>query len=270
MTEHELIQPIVVDDQNVLVAGYRRLQAAKLLRWDMIRVRRYKDLSTKERLAIELEENVQRKELTPFEASEAAVGAARLAREVALVEFRGDSPRNPGRPQGGRKGAARRIGISEKSIREAERHVALAGQYTFMKESAWKQAHVIAAGDMLQKLPDTERDVVLQLIDGCEPETSLTRLRNFSTLPTDERAEIIRAARSENPGERAAATARIEAPIDRRIVLLREASRMLRRAGQQPCEAPEALEIGELADRVDALAQRIQTCCSAAQAPSSE
>lgn len=62
-----LINPIVVDDNLVLIAGERRLTAAKQLNWEQIEVRKKSDLSNRDRTLIELEENVKRKQLSWIE-----------------------------------------------------------------------------------------------------------------------------------------------------------------------------------------------------------
>lgn len=59
-----LIQPIVVDETLVLVAGERRLRAHIMLGFDQIAVQFTSDLSPDERRLIELEENVKRTDLT--------------------------------------------------------------------------------------------------------------------------------------------------------------------------------------------------------------
>ena len=59
-----LINPIVVSDDNVLIAGERRLTACKQLGWTHVTVQFFADLSNDEREVIELEENVRRAELT--------------------------------------------------------------------------------------------------------------------------------------------------------------------------------------------------------------
>lgn len=94
---HDLIQPIVVDADNRLIAGERRLRACRQLDWREVPVRRYGDLSAAERLEVELAENAQRKGLTADEASAGLVRLANLAREVAKTEhaagLRVESPR---------------------------------------------------------------------------------------------------------------------------------------------------------------------------------
>lgn len=59
-----LIHPIVVTADNVLVAGERRLTAAKSLGWTSIPAQRVEDLDPLTLHAIELEENIKRHDLT--------------------------------------------------------------------------------------------------------------------------------------------------------------------------------------------------------------
>ena len=59
-----LINPIVVDEDNNLIAGERRLRACRHLGHTSVEVRRFKSLSASKKYIIELEENVKRKDLT--------------------------------------------------------------------------------------------------------------------------------------------------------------------------------------------------------------
>lgn len=70
-----LINPLVVDDQNNLVAGERRLRAIKSLGLLRVAVRRFCDLNEYEKRQVELEENLRREDLT---------WAEQLAAEKAL------------------------------------------------------------------------------------------------------------------------------------------------------------------------------------------
>jgi ParB family chromosome partitioning protein len=58
-----LINPIVIADDNTLIAGERRLTACKSLGWTEIPVRRLSSLSAPERERIELAENIDRQDL---------------------------------------------------------------------------------------------------------------------------------------------------------------------------------------------------------------
>ncbi len=62
--EHGLIVPVIVDENNVLIAGERRLKAHQLLRLEVIEVIYMKDLSELQKREIELEENLHRKDFT--------------------------------------------------------------------------------------------------------------------------------------------------------------------------------------------------------------
>lgn len=59
-----LIHPLVVTEENVLIAGERRLLASRSLGWTDIPVQLASDLSDSQRRAIELEENTKRVDLT--------------------------------------------------------------------------------------------------------------------------------------------------------------------------------------------------------------
>ena len=59
-----LIHPIVIDENNSLIAGERRLKAHKKLKMEYIEVRYIKDLEDIQKKEIELEENIQRSAFT--------------------------------------------------------------------------------------------------------------------------------------------------------------------------------------------------------------
>ncbi len=61
INRYGLLQPVLIDDQNNLIAGGRRLAACKLLDMPMIPVYRREKLSEAERKLMETEENVRRK-----------------------------------------------------------------------------------------------------------------------------------------------------------------------------------------------------------------
>ena len=71
--KHGLLQPIIVRPINQgfeIVAGHRRFQACKILRWKTIPVM-VKDVSDKDAFEIQLVENIQRKTLDPTEEAQA-------------------------------------------------------------------------------------------------------------------------------------------------------------------------------------------------------
>lgn len=60
--EYGQLQPIIIDGNNVLAAGWRRISAAAILGWDEIGYERLDDLDEIRRREIELEENLRRKQ----------------------------------------------------------------------------------------------------------------------------------------------------------------------------------------------------------------
>ena len=68
---HGQISPIVVNKKNVLIAGGRRLEAAKLLGWRTINVIVSESVDELEMLELEIEENIQRRDFNIEEITEA-------------------------------------------------------------------------------------------------------------------------------------------------------------------------------------------------------
>ena len=78
MQKHGLLNPIVVTEKNELVAGFRRLQAAKRLGWEAIPAQVVEHLDQLSLLEIEVEENTARKDFTSDEMADAIVQMDRL------------------------------------------------------------------------------------------------------------------------------------------------------------------------------------------------
>jgi ParB family chromosome partitioning protein len=74
---HGQLQPIIINRKYELIAGQRRLEAAKLLGWRSIQALIIDSVTEKEKLEIELEENVQR---APLSDRELAAAFSRLER----------------------------------------------------------------------------------------------------------------------------------------------------------------------------------------------
>ncbi|MBN2534737.1 MAG: ParB N-terminal domain-containing protein [Spirochaetales bacterium] len=64
------LSPILIDPDYELIAGFRRLQAAKRLGWRSVEVIIVDTDSDVQKLEIELEENIQRRNLSPDEISD--------------------------------------------------------------------------------------------------------------------------------------------------------------------------------------------------------
>lgn len=64
------LSPILIDPNHELIAGFRRLEAAKRLGWRSVEVIIVDTDSDVQKLEIELEENIQRRNLSPDEISD--------------------------------------------------------------------------------------------------------------------------------------------------------------------------------------------------------
>ena len=71
------LTPIILNQKNELIAGHRRLEAAKRLGWSSIRAIIVDRTSELEMLEVEMEENIQRRDFTP---EELTIGYRRIDR----------------------------------------------------------------------------------------------------------------------------------------------------------------------------------------------
>lgn len=92
--KHGLMNPIVITNKKELVAGHRRLECAKKLGWQVIEAHIIDNPSELEKLELEMDENIHRKNLTPDEVSEGYLRLEKLSRPgffkrlwKALVNF---------------------------------------------------------------------------------------------------------------------------------------------------------------------------------------
>jgi ParB family transcriptional regulator, chromosome partitioning protein len=66
-----LLNPVVINSKGELIAGHRRLESARRLGWQYIEVMVLEKEGEIEKLELEIEENIQRKSLTPDELTDA-------------------------------------------------------------------------------------------------------------------------------------------------------------------------------------------------------
>ena len=78
LKRYGLISPIVITKKNLLIAGGRRLEAAKYLGWRTINAIISDNTEELARLELELEENVQRRDFNMEEIAEATRKISRL------------------------------------------------------------------------------------------------------------------------------------------------------------------------------------------------
>jgi ParB-like chromosome segregation protein Spo0J len=159
--EHGLIHPIVLTEDNVLVAGERRLRAHALEGFEAIPARRWGALSPEEQRALELEENLHRKDLTPYEQSKTLVALTAAVREQAQGELRTNLARNSrGHPvePGSYREVADQIGVPVSTIRHAEQHVAAVAE--FPELAGVSQHEALEVAQELRQAPEEKRMAV--------------------------------------------------------------------------------------------------------------
>lgn len=99
-----LINPITIDQDHILIAGERRLEACRRLGWTHVPCQFFEDLSITQRVLIELEENIKRKDITWQEHTAAIAKYHAIRKEeesswtdVNTAQAIGMTPRNVGK-----------------------------------------------------------------------------------------------------------------------------------------------------------------------------
>jgi ParB-like chromosome segregation protein Spo0J len=210
---HGLLHPIVVDGALNHVAGERRLRAVRALGWTDTEVTFIGSLSEAERRAIELEENLRRKDLTAWERSKELTTLVEAVREQArddVVDSRaksaGESRRGGQERPDSYRAVAERTGIAETTIRRAEQHVAAVARYPETKPLEQDQA--LAVARRLDALPEPERAIARPALErlAATPKPAPAAVR--AVLDEIETAPSLAVARLRERYSRAEATAR--------------------------------------------------------------
>jgi hypothetical protein len=238
---HGLVHPLLVRNGGELVSGHRRLKACQQLGWREIPVRRVEAMADDELRAIELDENAQRLSLSDFESSKVRLGQIREAEAVLKAEAVSKpslETSKGGRPPKGavsKKAIGKAIGISETTIANIERHVALAERYPFFQRSDWVQHQVLEAGKEIEALPRKDQSRLAAMLDqpGVPPKDAIRILKNMRTKEQPEREEIFKEAESEDEMTRRTAMTRAintPDPLDPAHNLVMDAARTLKKA----------------------------------------
>lgn len=267
--EHGLLHPITVDEEGVLIAGGRRLAAMRKLGFEAVPARHWQTLDENDRRLIELEENLQRKDLTAYERSknvaEIAEVAATVDRETG--EIRAESAQNPkgGRPEtpGSLRRVSERINTPVKTIHDAKKHVAAAERHSFLQRPEWNQSKALEADRSLNAIPEDERDAVAKMVDGpgIPPDRAISMIRNVASKPPEERKEIVRLAVSNDERDRSLAKARAaeKPPMpDPRRALLKDAMTAIRKAISLFPDDPEVPELESIHEQIEAVRDGIR------------
>jgi ParB family chromosome partitioning protein len=254
-----LIEPIVVDRMDNgffrLVAGGRRLRAARTLKWPRISAVLRDALSDAEMREIELEENDNRKQLV---AAERRKTYAATKREQVKAEERilSTVDKKRGRKKKGRVSQEERaeaLGVSQATISYADQHIELADQYPWLQSDAWRQADVLRLRQHLGRIPEQEQPELCEfIVRGLapfppRPDQVMETAEVMSLKTPAARAEIYRLSKSTDQRERdLAATRSLHRPPmpDHRLAHIREALVWLNKGLKEPLDAePEAQEL---------------------------
>jgi ParB-like chromosome segregation protein Spo0J len=146
--KYKLFHPIIVDGERNLIAGERRLRAFQLNDESEIPCRLYGELSDDERSEIELEENLQRKDLTPFEANKRLLQTAEKIAEIISsqneeINSEPEKTETRGRKSdfaAPKKDIAQALGVSTGKLVEAKQHVAAVEKHADLKTATPKEA----------------------------------------------------------------------------------------------------------------------------------
>lgn len=170
METHGLLHPIVVDAFGNLVAGGRRLRAAQQLGWTRIPVTLLGDLTEEQLREVELEENLQRKDLTAVERSRNLVALAETIVETSARTPRESNGGRPVDPTSDRQ-VAERIGVGATTLREAREHVAAVDEYPELEplpqKAAIEQARALRVPVSDALIEQQQRDTAVEQIDRC-------------------------------------------------------------------------------------------------------
>jgi hypothetical protein len=92
-----------------------------------------------------------------FESSKKLVEQAETAKERIAQDLRNSSKPGPKTEGPSRREVARAMDVPEATLRVAEQHVEAVEHWPFMREKEWRQSHVLAVKESLEKLPEPER-----------------------------------------------------------------------------------------------------------------
>lgn len=87
LRKHGLLNPIVITPKHELIAGHRRLEAARQLGWETIPARIVDQDDEVELMELELDENIHRKNLNTDELAEAYVRLDKIRNPSAMRRF---------------------------------------------------------------------------------------------------------------------------------------------------------------------------------------
>ena len=214
LKQRGLIHPLLIRQGHVVVCGHRRLEAARRLGWETIATRNVEELSARELLDLELDENRERRDLSPYERSKRRVAEIQQARQEAKEEAEkargepgrnptGKAPKRPHRKTGQGRGPARapgsmldveeRTGMSKPEQAEAVMHVTYADRWPFLQSEQFRPSHILAIRETLVgRVPVEEHGPLMAWAEADEwpPHMFPRGLVLYAELPEARRAHL--------------------------------------------------------------------------------
>jgi ParB-like chromosome segregation protein Spo0J len=165
--EHGLLHPLIVAEDNTLIAGERRLRAMRQLGYEEVPVRFWQSLGANDRRVIELEENVRRKDLTELERSRKIVKLADVAQEVLAEPAKTLQGGRPSKRRVPEQQVSEFVSIPRKTIEEARAHVAIAEEFPTL--GAVRKTDAVKIARKLNAMEPEEREATAELIRQNDP-----------------------------------------------------------------------------------------------------
>ena len=159
------LEPIMITSDNVLLAGWHRVEAAKLLGWEEIKAELFEG-NELERELVEIDENLMRNDLTVLEQGE------HLARRQELVGFG--------------RGGDRRSNYNDYSLKTTSE---IAKEIGLSEQSVYKRMQ--AARNIVPEVKEAIRDT--------EIANSTTQLLQLARLTPDKQIEVMNYLDGEKP-----------------------------------------------------------------------
>jgi len=209
--EKGLINPITIRSDNVLVTGFRRLEAFRRLKKRSIPARNWGDLSDEELHEIELDENEAREDLTGAERSE------ELLRKIEAIEFenakdlcsttehKSKPAHRPKEPTSDRQ-VAETLKVSPQTVAATRAHVDAFDRYPFMRDN-WGKMDAIAGAKTLDDLRAPVRKVVASICAefGVPMKAQKIMLENVPKFAKAKQDEIVKLYSSGRPHQHSSA-----------------------------------------------------------------
>lgn len=178
------LNPVIIDENNLLIAGRRRIMAATILGWSEIGFRYLNDLTPLEKKIVEFDENHRRKQLTWAEEVKAIT-------EIHTLKSIADPTWNLAK-------TAREVGMSHATVQEnvvvLSRHIDAATPQVIghtSRKQALRVAKLLRETDLLGELARRSAVTATATAAGAPPPVVPTHLSRWGTLTNQNCLELL-------------------------------------------------------------------------------